>query len=230
MLYAFMPYANMPYAVMRVISLATQKGGSGKSTLAINLAVAASQAGETVIAIDCDEQGTLSAWAETRAAGSVPTVAALPRASLLPDLLAEAATRFSLAILDTPGRDNALTHAAVTAAHIALIPIRPTRADAHGIRPTFELCVRANRHFAFVLNQCATTIFSPRAHEMAAGLETLGVLAKPMIGLRVDYQDAYASGTGVTERAPDSKAAAEIRALWDWVNQQVRNDETTKHT
>ena len=59
---------------MRTIALIAQKGGVGKSTLAINLAVAAVQAGETVIGIDTDQQGTLAAWAASRSA-TTPAIA-----------------------------------------------------------------------------------------------------------------------------------------------------------
>ena len=43
---------------------------------------------------------------------------------------------------------------------------------------------------------------------MAEGLSEIGVLAKPVIGQRVDFQDACAAGQGVTEWAPEGKAAA----------------------
>ena len=53
---------------MRTIVLANSKAGTGKSTLAASLAVAAAAAGEKVIALDLDPQGSLANWGETRAA------------------------------------------------------------------------------------------------------------------------------------------------------------------
>src|SRR3954463_9317879 len=53
---------------MQTITLVTQKGVAGKTTLAASLAVAATQAGEKVIALDLDPQGSLANWGDTRAA------------------------------------------------------------------------------------------------------------------------------------------------------------------
>lgn len=217
-----MPLRSYAVMHMHIISLTTQKGGTGKSTLATSLAVAAEQAGERVLAIDCDDQRTLTAWAQSRN-GKAPMVATLPRSDQLADLLLQAKERFTVVILDTPGRDSALTHITMMAADLCLIPIRPTKADAHGNRPTVDAAIRSHRRFAFILNQCATTIYNPRAEQMAAGLTSLGVLAEPMIGQRVDYQDAYAAGQGVTEYAPSGRAASEIHALWQWVSNEVNH-------
>ena len=63
---------------------------------------------------------------------------------------------------------------------------------------------------------------SSRSLEAAAGLKMLGVLADPMMTTRADYQDAIAAGLGVTEYAPEGKAAQEAAALWGWVKKQAR--------
>jgi chromosome partitioning protein len=129
-----------------------------------------------------------------------------------------------LVIIDTPGEDSPLTHNAMSAADLCLVPIRPTRADGRGNRPTVEALMRGGKRFAFVLNQCPTTPGNSRAPEMAAGLAALGLLAEPMIGSRVDYQDAYAAGKGVTEYAPAGKAADEIRQLWAWIDRETKKE------
>ena len=61
---------------MHTIALVTQKGGSGKTTLAVTLAVAASEAGEKVVALDLDPQASLIAWGNERTSES-PAVDAL---------------------------------------------------------------------------------------------------------------------------------------------------------
>jgi putative protein kinase ArgK-like GTPase of G3E family len=49
-------------ADMQTIVFTTEKGGSGKSTLTCNLAVAAMQAGEKVLALDLSAGGSASAF------------------------------------------------------------------------------------------------------------------------------------------------------------------------
>lgn len=204
---------------MKVIALVTQKGGTGKTTLAVSLAVAAAEAGEKVLALDFDPQGSLAAWGDERKADT-PHVEKLPgeQATRLPEALAAVAKKgFTLAILDTAGADNPITHAAMNAADLCLVPLRPTRLDGLAVWPTVQAVMRLQRQFAFVLTQCPTGAHNTRATEMAAGLRAIGMLAEPLIYQRADHQDAFATGQGVTEYAPNGKAAWEVRALWGWI-------------
>lgn len=47
---------------MKTFVIAAQKGGAGKTTLARNLAVAAAQDGQRVLALDLDPQQSFRAW------------------------------------------------------------------------------------------------------------------------------------------------------------------------
>ena len=209
---------------MRIITLVTQKGGTGKTTIATSLAVAAHDAGEKVLALDLDPQGSLNAWGNLREA-DFPHVELVP-ANLVADLpkLLEGvkAQGFTLTILDTAGADNPTTHLAMQAADLCLVPLRPTSIDGNAVMPTTQALQRLSKPFAFVLSQCSTIPRNSRAAEMAAGLRTLGVLAEPFICQRADYQDAYAAGQGVTERDPNGKAAQEMRDLWQWANKRMK--------
>lgn len=216
-----------PYpSPMRIITLVTQKGGTGKSTLVTALAVAAAQAGEKVLALDLDPQGTLAAWAGIRQKGG-PDVAQLPanQTGNLSAVLAKATERYSVAFLDTAGADSPATHNAMSAADLCLVPLRPSTLDGLALKPTVEALIRGKRSFAFVLNQCSTNPRENRAAEMAAGLSALGLLAEPKICLRADFQDAFSAGQGVTEYAPDGKAAAEVRHMWGWIDRATKKEE-----
>jgi chromosome partitioning protein len=206
---------------VRTIAFVSQKGGVGKSTLATGLAVAAMQAGEKVLALDLDPQGTVVAWANLRQQ-SEPAVADMAgKSNLLADVLQQAARSYTVAVLDTAGADSPSTHAAMNASDLALIPLRPTRPDGLAVKRTVEALMRVGRRFAFVLSQCPTTK-GTRASEMSAGLSVIGYLAEPWIHQRADYQDAFAAGQGPTEFSPESKAGDEMRRLWRWVDRETR--------
>jgi chromosome partitioning protein len=48
-----------------------------------------------------------------------------------------------------------------------------------------------------------------------------GVLAQPFIVMRNDHQDALSAGLAVSEYAPTSKSADEIRGLWQWIEAKL---------
>ncbi len=60
----------------------------------------------------------------------------------------------------------------------------------------------------------------PRLPTQAA-LDLAGVLAQPFIVMRNDHQDALNAGLAVSEYAPASKSADEIRGLWQWVEAKL---------
>jgi chromosome partitioning protein len=213
---------------MRTIAFLTQKGGAGKTTLAASLAVAAASTGERVIALDLDPQASLGHWGERRQSANAPVTVVieplegerLPRLGTILEGLADVG--FTLAIFDTAGGDSAAARFMAEAADLCLLPARPTRLDVEATAATFRAVFLAKRKAAFVLNQCPPTYRSPRASEAAEGLARLGVLAKPMLTARTDFQDAMAAGLGVTEYARDGRAAQEIEALWRWVRAQIK--------
>jgi chromosome partitioning protein len=215
---------------MRTIAFLTQKGGAGKTTLAASLAVAAAGAGERVIALDLDSQGSLARWAERRKAANAANMVMveplepdrLPRLPAILEGLAGAG--FTLAIFDTAGADSAAVRLVTESSDLCLLPARPTRLDVDATAATFRAVFLAKRKAAFVLNQCPSTYRSSRASEAAGDLNRLGVLAEPMLSARIDFQDAIATGLGVTEYARGGKAAQEVEALWRWIHAQLEGN------
>lgn len=217
---------------MKTLALVTQKGGSGKTTIAASLAVAAAEAGETVIALDLDPQGSLLAWGNDRD-GDTPAVDQIDaeRLARLPELLSSLEKAgMSLVILDCPGIASTASNLAMKAADLCLLPARPTLMDIRASKATVQTLMGLARPFAFVLNQCPPQRNSGRATDAAEGLHLMGSLAAPMLGIRADYQDAMAAGQGVTEYAPTGKAAEEIRQLWAWTAKRINEKEKTNGT
>ncbi|MGJ8690832.1 MAG: AAA family ATPase [Gammaproteobacteria bacterium] len=217
---------------MKTLAFVTQKGGAGKTTLAASLAVAACEAGEKVALLDLDPQQSLAAWSDTRdveePAFDTLDASQVKRLNEILPILAEKG--FTYAFLDTAGIDGAGTHLALQAANMALIPSRPTTMDIRATKATHEAAVRMAKPYAFILNQCPPQPNNPRAKEAAAGLKMWGVLAEPSIMQRAAQQDAFASGRGVTEYDPNSKAASEITQLWGWIKNKVEGLDHGKTT
>ncbi len=211
---------------MRTVAFLTRKGGAGKTTLAASLAVAAAEAGERVIALDLDPQESLLRWGKRREAAKAPNKIVIEpvEGERLPHLRAIleglAGVGFTLAVFDTAGADNAAARFVTEAADLCLLPARPTRLDVDATAATFRAVFLAKRKAAFVLNQCPSSYRSSRASESAKDLTRLGLLAEPILGARMDFQDAISAGLGVTEYACDGRAAQEIQALWGWTRAQ----------
>jgi chromosome partitioning protein len=202
---------------MHVLSLISQKGGTGKSTLTFCLAVAAEQSGRRVLILDMDPQGTAEAWFQDREE-ETPLLVRVSSTEL-ESALTKAAAKFDLAIIDTPGRDEPATVAAIRAADFCLIPCRPSPGDLKACPPTAAAAKRLNKPTAFVLTQTPPRGY--RIREAERGLSILGPVCPVHIVSRSGYQDAQGLGLGVTEYDPEGKAAFEIKKLWNWLDRKM---------
>jgi chromosome partitioning protein len=204
---------------MMVICFVTQKGGSGKTTLAVNCAVAAEQAGARTLILDMDAQATAEAWYQSRE-DDAPQVIRLSPSELDRAVKAARGRGFDVVLIDTPGRDEPGTAAAIRASDFCVIPCRPSPADMRATPPTVETVRRLSKPAAFVLTQTPPRSF--RNREAESGLSVLGMVCPVHVVLRNAYQDAQGVGLGVTEYEPEGKAAGEIRELWGWLSKKVR--------
>lgn len=204
---------------MHVIALAQQKGGVLKSTLAVHLAAEALRSGSAAVVLEVDKQGTTTLWTSLRE-GRPPDVQriesiALPRAL---GALAQRGARY--AFLDLPGAHNTGIMPAIRAADFVLVPSRPNLVDIAASAETVAACGRLNKPYAYIL-----TVVPPsggRADEAREALEAEGHLVAPGgIGDRKVFEDAMAAGQTVFEREPSGKGAAEVSALWSFVQMQL---------
>jgi chromosome partitioning protein len=199
---------------MRVITFVTQKGGSGKSTLAFCCGVRAEETGKRVLLLDMDPQATTELWYQDREAER-PRLARINPADLNQALKGALREGFDYVLIDTPGRDEPATAAAIRASDFCLIPCRPTPGDMKATPATVGTIKRLGKPAAFVLTQ--TPPRGSRIIEADKGLGMLGMVAPVRIVQRSAYQDAQGMGLGVTEYEPYGKAAAEIKELWSWI-------------
>jgi chromosome partitioning protein len=205
---------------MRTIAFVTQKGGSGKSTLASSIAVAAHEAGERIFILDMDPQQSLVKWAKARKNNDVPVEAVLPgKVSAVMASLAKSGV--TLCIIDTAGTESPATAAAMKAADLCIIPARPNAFDLWASEITRKAVRDLRKEYVFLLNQCPPSQQSARIEEGVAMLEKMGGLISPLIGARVDYQEAARHGLGVTELSGSSLASEEIRKLWSSIKKRI---------
>jgi chromosome partitioning protein len=204
---------------MHLIAFLSQKGGSGKTTLAVHAAVAAHEAGERVILIDTDPQGSAQAWAKVRKAPA-PTIERSTPSTLTHTIQAAQKNGATLIVIDSPPHFRPGVDILASAADFLLIPCRPSAFDLAAIVNSAQIAKAAKKPSAFILNACEA-----RAPEVDKAKEFLRPHSFPIapvnIGNRRAFSRAIITGSAVTEFEPKGKAAQEITELWQWIAKQI---------
>ena len=198
---------------MKTLVIAGQKGGSGKTTLARNLAVAAVQDGQRVLALDLDPQQSFRAWWRGRESDAPMMLADDPLPHTLRATLDAAQGSFDFVVIDTPPAAPSWLTETLRAADLVLIPVRPSPDDLRAVGATIAALGTAGVPFAFVMSQ------TPRAKltdEAVRVLAQHGQIAPVNIAQRVVYAETAATGQGVTEKI-GTKAAQELADIWKYV-------------
>jgi chromosome partitioning protein len=205
---------------MRSIAFLSQKGGSGKTTLAVHIAVAAQAAGEHVVLIDTDPQGSGIAWGQARKSKPPIVHRAIP--SLLGEVMQKAKQdEATLAIVDTPPHATPGMDVVAGAVDLLLIPCRPSAFDLAAITSSVQVAKAAGTRTAFVLNGCNHR--SPEYNEARKVLTRHGFPVCPIApGYRTPFVRAISTGRAVSEFEPKGKATEEIHELWEWVNKALK--------
>lgn len=205
---------------MKKIAFLAQKGGSGKTTLAVHTAVAATEAGESVVVIDTDPQKSATVWGDARSQ-EAPIVATAAASELGRVLEAANQERMTLAIVDTAPHAAPDATRIVRAVDLVAIPVRPTAFDIAAAGSAVDIVKAAGVRAVFVLSACPFR--SPEIAETRTVLAEYGLPIAPVeIIDRRAFARAVATGRAVTEFESDGKAATEIRALWAWLKEQMQ--------
>lgn len=196
-----------------VITVAQQKGGTGKTTLAANLAAALAP-GRRVALLDIDPQGSLTRWHGLRPATAAGLTFSNVSGWRLTAELDRLKREHDIVVVDSPPQIDTEAKLAVRGASLVLIPVQPSPPDVWAAEGTLKLAADEKRQAAIVLNRVPAS--SRQKDAVIAGLTTRGLpLLRATIGNRTGFVDAFAAGLGVTESAPRSSAAQEVRALMD---------------
>jgi chromosome partitioning protein len=200
---------------MQVISLCSQKGGSGKTTLTGHLAVQAELKGAGPVAIvDCDPQGSLAAWWNSRES-ELPAFVQTSLSTLSRDLDDLRGRGFRYVFVDTPPAVSAPILRVMAHSDLIVIPTRPSPHDLRAVRATLDLAERAAKPVIFVVNGA-----TPRARitsDAAVALSQHGTVAPAMVTQRVVLASAMIDGRTVAEVDPENRSAEEIASLWGYL-------------
>jgi chromosome partitioning protein len=206
--------------LVKIISMVCQKGGAGKTTIATNLAVLAERAGYPTVLLDLDPQATAAKWGDKRG-GNPPDVVAA-QAGRLARLLEDAKRQGAgVAIIDTAPSADAAALEATKAADLVLVPCQPSDFDLGAVGSTVRVAEQiAGKQSWVVMNAVPPT--SKITDEAISALAEAGVQVAPArLVRRLDFVNGLPAGQSAIEWNPKSKAAEEVRELWQWACQQV---------
>ena len=209
-----------------IIACGGIKGGVGKTTIATNLAIIRAVSGADVLLVDADDQETSSDFTivrnETLAdkGGAGYTSVKLHGAAVRTDTL-KLSSKYDDIIIDVGGRDTAGQRAALSVAHVYIVPFLPASFDVWSLEKVGTLVQEA---IAFnpelkaycLLNRAdAQGRDNEDAIEIANAINGLNHLSASL-GNRKSFRSASAQGLAVTELKPiDTKAVAEVTALYE---------------
>ncbi|NJM32255.1 MAG: ParA family protein [Limnobacter sp.] len=206
---------------MKTIIVTSRKGGAGKTTLTVNLATQASAGGKSrVVVLDADPQGSATFWQSLRSE-PFPEVRKVRAESGLAGALARLEQEgVDYAFLDFPPADKKWLRDAMADADLVLIPTKPSPLDIHSATSTLEWALDAESKVAWVIN--GASVFSKTPDLVFDQLRKTGSVCATIVHERNDFVVSAGLGLGVSEFAPNGKAAFEIDALWKNVRSLLR--------
>jgi chromosome partitioning protein len=167
--------------------------------------------------LDIDPQKSLGRWHGLRRA-RLEQAATLAFSDIsgwrLPAELERLKRDHDVVLIDSPPHLDTDARVAVRAADIVLVPIQPSLPDVWAAEGTLALAGDERRSAHLVFNRVPPTSRLRDTIEADLGTRRLPLL-RSGLGNRAGFAHAFAAGLGITESAPRSTAAAELRALLD---------------
>ena len=202
----------------KVVAVTINKGGVGKTMLCRSLGVAAAHAGQAVLILDMDTQQNSTSWRKRRPEqDKLPLVQFTTENELEETLNRARLAECDLVIIDTPPGRNTEAPAAVEVADLVLIPCDANVETFEGLPRTARLARVAEKPAVVVPNFVQPTSLSEEeAIRGVAKAQGLAVVPVALHRFNV-HRDGSLRGKTAQELQPDSKAATEINALWDWL-------------
>jgi chromosome partitioning protein len=210
----------------RVVVAGGIKGGGGKTTVATNLAIMRAAQGRDVLLVDADDQETASDFTtlrnERRSEGAGYTSIKLTGVALRTQVL-RLIPKYDDIIIDTGGRDTTSQRAALSVAHVLLVPFVPRSFDIWTLEKVAALVdeMRAAnpdlKAYVFLNRADPRGIDNDEAADELRKTGAVDFLDLPL-GSRKAFSNAAAQGLAVNElKPPDIKANEEITLLYEYI-------------
>ena len=227
-----------------VLAVANQKGGCGKTTVSMNMAGCLARVGYKVLLVDADPQASAMQWRNNREDSALPfSIQPYPYGTIhkeLPGQFTQAG--YDLVLIDCPPggavkgdsrfRADDITRSALLAAHVVLMPVRPTPLDYHAAASILPLLQDISfyrqdqplRAFLIINGKPpGRTRLGAEAKQVARELFSAdGVEVRVLeteLCTRQTYAEAPSTGMTVVDYDPSSKASEEIQRLTEEVLQ-----------
>jgi chromosome partitioning protein len=196
----------------KIITIAQQKGGAGKTTIASHLAVAFSQKGKRVTAIDIDPQASLTKWHQLREEKFGVGYTGMQFASVsgwrLHNEVANAKQNSDVIIIDSPPHTQTETKTAIRVADLVIIPAQPSPTDLWATDSTMDIVSNERIPHRILLNR---VVFGANLTKQISG--EFSKVMDTRLGNRISFASAMMDGRAVTEFLPSSIAALEVKQL-----------------
>jgi chromosome partitioning protein len=205
------------------LAIVMNKGGTGKTRTSCNIATAAAAAGLNVLLLDMDTQQNATQWGRRRKAAmgdqSLPLVKFTTENDLPDELAKAAAAGCELVVIDTPPARGTEAPAAVEVADLVLVPFEADIESYEQLPRTARLARTTGKRAVAILNKATPN--SRSEEEAARGVVESEKVQLPMAPAVLHrfkvHRLASLKGLTAQELEPDSTAAAEIAALWQWL-------------
>jgi len=203
-----------------IILVGSQKGGCGKSTVAVNICTVLAVNGRDVVLVDADRQSTAANWVMDRSANkALPVVHCIQKYENIRNTLLDLNKRYEYIIVDAAGHDSRELRTGMTAAHVMLLPFRPSQPDLDTLPSLQEIITQARDLNSELIVYALLTMgpTNPVVRETDEAREYLQDypeirLLTTVVRDRKVYRDAMSEGMGVIEMS-NRKATEEIKSL-----------------
>jgi chromosome partitioning protein len=211
----------------QVISIAQQKGGAGKTTIAAHLAIALSQMGNRVAAIDIDPQGSLSNWHNIRRSKYGDGFTGIQFISksgwrINSDIIS-LRSKLDFIIIDSPPHNETDAKTAIRASDLVIIPLQPSPTDLWATHTTINFCKQNRIKYRVLLNRV-----THNSKLLPSITKDLDNLLEVTLGNRTAFAASLLEGKCITETQPSSQAAEEIKSLVNELNKITLKNENKK--